>query len=94
MKMKQSHYSHMLSAIKTRMNSGGFTTWQHIDEHRRYIINQGTSKDVERRLRWDMTYVAKLTPWICSTLYSYLDDNHIDTALRAIMVDLYYSKTQ
>lgn len=36
----------------------------------------------DRRLRWDATYKAGLTGWICKNLYSYLDDNHIDTALR------------
>lgn len=36
----------------------------------------------DMRLRWDATCKAGLTGWICNELYSYLDDNHIDTALR------------
>jgi len=35
-----------------------------------------------KRLRWDVLYASKFP--ICS-LYSYLNDDHIDTALRAIV---------
>ena len=38
----------------------------------------------EKRYRWDMTYKAGLSKWICDNLYPYLDDSHIDTALRSI----------
>ena len=39
----------------------------------------------EKRFRWDLLYAAKLSPWICDNLYSYLNDEHIDTALRKIV---------
>lgn len=38
----------------------------------------------EKRWRWDLLYVAKLTPFVCNELYPYLNDTHIDTALRKI----------
>jgi len=42
------------------------------------------------RMRWDVLRAATIqgvsgTAWICANLYSYLNDNHIDSALRAIM---------
>jgi hypothetical protein len=37
----------------------------------------------DKRYRWDLTYVA--TRFICDALYPYLDDTHIDTALRTIV---------
>jgi hypothetical protein len=37
----------------------------------------------DKRLRWDALYKCGLTSWICDNLYSYLNDDHIDTALRA-----------
>jgi hypothetical protein len=35
-----------------------------------------------KRYRWDSMYRAKLSKWVCDELYSYLNDTHIDTALR------------
>ena len=35
------------------------------------------------RYRWDL-FNLSLDSWLEHRLYSYLDDNHIDTALRAI----------
>jgi hypothetical protein len=42
----------------------------------------------DKRYRWDLTYRAGLTSWICSNLYSYANDDHIDTALRSIVSPL------
>ena len=36
------------------------------------------------RYRWDLLHAAGLTKWICDNLYPYLNDDHIDTALRKI----------
>ena len=41
--------------------------------------------DWERRYRWDLCHASGLTPWICTTLYPYADDSHIDTALKSIV---------
>ncbi len=37
----------------------------------------------DKRLHWDCLRAAGLTPWLCGSLYKYLNDDHIDTALRA-----------
>ena len=60
----------------------------YIKSHRAFIVEQGKAKDIEMRLRWDMAHAAKLTPFICETLYKYVDDRHIDTALKAIMKEI------
>ena len=36
------------------------------------------------RIRWYALYHVGLNRWISDNLYSYLDDTHIDTALKAI----------
>ena len=54
--------------------------------HREYIIAEGKSKDIERRLRWDMLNASGYD--VLRRLYAYLNDSHIDTALRAIMAEL------
>ena len=82
MKMKLEHYRHVKDAI-----AKVWTKEKH-DLHRQFIVNEGKSKDVEKRLRWDWSYYANLSPWICDNLYAYLDDNHIDTALKRIIAEL------
>lgn len=37
------------------------------------------------RWRWDVARSAGLIPFFCSTLYSYANDTHIDTALKHIL---------
>lgn len=42
-------------------------------------------KDAGMRHRWDLFHDAGLTAFACSTLYRYVDDTHIDSALRQIV---------
>ncbi len=78
-KIKPEHYAHMLSEIRK------IATPDMIAIHRRYLTNENKAKDVEKRLRWDFSYSARLIPFICDNLYSYANDTHIDTALRSII---------
>lgn len=81
MKIRQEHYQHMLDAITT-------IGVDKLRCHRQFIVNEGKAKDVEKRLRWDASYYAHLTPFIGDQIYSYADDTHVDTALRSIMREL------
>jgi len=69
MKMKLEHYNYLFEQIKK-------------------VENKETFKNdcllSPMRYRWDLLYAAKLSTWICNNLYSYLNDDHIDTALRKI----------
>ena len=47
--------------------------------------NPRKPKDLEKRLRWDCLKNVIDSKWICDNLYSYLNDDHIDSALRQIM---------
>lgn len=82
MKIKPEHYEYMRAAIRK------IATPEKIRMHRAVIVGEGKAQDVEKRLRWDLSYDAGLTPWICENIYSYADDDHIDTALRSIMREL------
>ena len=42
-------------------------------------------KDLQKRFRFDMFYHAVVGFKFCSDLYDYLNDNHIDTALKKIV---------
>jgi hypothetical protein len=59
-----------------------------IADHRRCILEEGKAQDIEKRIRWDYCFGAGLSPWICDNLYIYLNDTHIDTALKSIMREL------
>ncbi len=61
-------------------------------ERRAHYKAQGLT---DKRYRWDLTYAAghannpeSCTRFICDTLYSYMNDVHIDTALRSIVKPL------
>lgn len=81
MKMKPEHFVRLqkaLDATFVEMNSCGKTRTQFVDSYR----ENGLS---DKRLRWDCLWtVEPLTrSQLFKDFYEYLDDNHIDTALRA-----------
>jgi hypothetical protein len=43
---------------------------------------------VEKRLRWDFLYTTPGSQWVSDNLYPYLDDTHIDTALKSIVAEI------
>jgi hypothetical protein len=57
---------------------------EHYEYLRKALANSGLTPESTMRQRWDALYAAKLSPWICANLYDYMNDVHIDTALRAI----------
>lgn len=77
MKIKPEHYQHMKLEIEKILPN--------LPEIKAAIQN---AKDFNKRLRWDLSYKAKLTPYICDNIYSYADDSHIDTALKRIAKEL------
>jgi hypothetical protein len=85
MKISTEHYSHMKEKIKA--------VAEKLPAHRAAVIagnperyGPGGTGDIEKRVRWDALQAAGLIPWICDTLYpAGLNDDHIDTALRAVM---------
>jgi len=79
MKIKPEHYTTLKDAIAPLK--------EHFAKHTEAIIAQGKSKDVEKRLRWDAFRAAKYGG-ILSALYAYANDEHIDTALKKIMLEL------
>jgi hypothetical protein len=79
MKMKKEHYDFVEEKMKPLMEK--------VNNHRKFLVVEGKAKDVEMRLRWDVFSTAGLTNYVCEVLYSYLDDSHIDTALKKILKD-------
>ena len=82
MKITPEHYAHIKQQI-----ANIWTVEKHI-AHKQFIANEGKVKDIEKRLRWDWSYYAKLSPFICDNIYTYADDTHVDTALKNIIKEL------
>jgi hypothetical protein len=76
MKMKTEHYDQLAHAIGPLMAKHSFSDYK--------ALNLSA-----KRYRWDLMSAARFngvsgSRWICDNLYGYLNDDHIDTALRRI----------
>ena len=75
MKMQHQHIEHIRAAV-AKLDT---------DFHRsRYAAAGLTTK----RYQWDLIRAAGLMPWLCDTLYAYLNDTHIQTALNRVIKPL------
>lgn len=79
MKILPEHYQWLLDSCRPLA--------ARIPAHREFIRKEGRAKDIEKRLRWDLFYSATRAVGF-PNFYSYLNDDHIDTALRAIMKEI------
>jgi hypothetical protein len=83
MKVKPEHYQQMLEAIRPLVTQ--------VAAHRERLKTDSRVKDLEKRLRWDLLYASRCelaAHYISDTLYPYCNDEHIDTALKAIVKEL------
>lgn len=83
MKIKPEHYEHLKLALLTLLEKGK-TDARYTEA---YYATHGIGTDHAKRFRWDLMYAAGLSPWISDILYSYMDDTHIDTALKHIVME-------
>ncbi len=60
-------------------------------DHVQFVIDSGKAKDLNKRLRWDCLYSNNISRrmdyFVCDHLYTYMDDTHLDTALKQCMKD-------
>lgn len=85
MKIKPEHYNRMLAAFALNY------TQAYVARYREQLKTDARVKELEMRLRWDLLHSAVGSKWICDMLYPYANDDHIDTALRAVMRELGFS---
>lgn len=82
MKMTKQHYSQLVAALKT-------IDIEKIKAHKIALQNDVRVKDLEKRLRWDCFWsLNQFRSLVMNEWYSYMNDNHIDTALKAAMKEL------
>ena len=75
MKMTQEHQTHLAIAIQNVLEKS-------VDGLSNIYRAKGLS---HKRFRWDLLWAAVPSQWLCDNLYPYLDDSHVDTALRSIV---------
>lgn len=80
MRMKPEHVADLKAAIQP---------YDTPERRARYIAGDfpraDTTRDKDMRYRWDLVYAAQYN---CTIFYGYLNDDHIDTALRSIVPPL------
>jgi hypothetical protein len=77
MKIKLEHYNHLKNEI-AKLNRDQVLAHKALE----------LGKDKAMRFRWDLFHAAKLSHFASDNLSSYLNDNHIDTALKGIVKEL------
>ncbi len=87
MKITKEHFDKMMAACKATKDMWPEFTPEY---YQRYNIG----KDPHKRFRWALWGASKVDDhpaitWQCGHLYPYVDDSHIDTALRNIVMELY-----
>lgn len=80
MKIQNEHYEYMKNEIKKVPCKVAY--------HRECLVKSAKFNDLETRLAWDFFRAAKLDKFACDTLYKYLDDNHINTAVKKIIKEI------
>lgn len=83
MKITGTHYKEIRDEIQKFLNRKNLS----VGDVRSTIREYGRYKDLEKRVRWDLFYGARLAQFATDTL-TYADDTHIDTALRRIVREL------
>ena len=81
MKIKPEHYNHMKQEID-KLDK------EQCKQHKENLKLDDRVKDLDMRFRFDCLYAAKLGPFVCENIYSYANDNHVDTALKFIVKEL------
>jgi hypothetical protein len=88
MKIKPEHVAHMKVAIDKFIEDNGgkealIEKYETGDFARSELV-----KHLNSRFCSDVLHGAGLTTWICSTVYDYANDSHIETALKSILPTL------
>ena len=81
MKIKPEHYDFLKTVIGTLPRDK-------MQAHKENLKHDARVKDQAKRFRWDLLYALNISPWLSDNLYGYLDDTHLDTALRSIVREL------
>lgn len=88
MKIKPDHYSEIKTQMQDRLDilKGYALTYKN------QLKDDTRVKDIEKRFRWDLFQGSVSLSFIVDELYKYLNDTHIDSALKKIMSELVFKE--
>lgn len=84
MKIRKEHIEHMKAQIDKLLEISGGVDFVVSSYERGAFPHSEKVKDLQYRFCFDLLYGAGLTPWVCSEIYLYANDNHLYTALKSI----------
>jgi len=85
MKIKQEDYTQLKNGIACLVEYNGLGL---VQAYYKQLIQCDTVEDKKVRLMWDLMRLANLSSYVNGTLYQYLHDTHITTALLKIGSEL------
>ena len=86
LKIKEHHYNYIFECMRSRVLALGL---QRLVDYAAMLRTVAEVKDVQKRLRWDLFHASVSNKAdLYRDLYEYMNDSHIDTALRTIMAKL------
>ncbi len=83
MKIKPDHFQHIKKAIEDTIEKHGEKLIVDAYESGNFPRSDRVA-DLQKRFCFDLLYGSGLNSWACDSLYPYLNDDHIYTALKAI----------
>ena len=86
MKMKKEHYKHIKDTIENKLKSLGYTLNDAVK-----LCRDSGHTDITTG--WYLLKGSDLISFVCDELYPYLNDNHINTALKSIIKSASYKRT-
>ncbi len=94
MKMSDADYADLKEKFSQALAAVG---QQALIRHTKAVIHNGISKDIHKRVRWDLFWVIQDRKWrtqFCDRLYaSGFNDSHLDTAFKKVVREIGVSGT-
>ena len=83
MKIKKTHYNYIKKEIDLMFKK--YNKDKLVEEYNKGLFPRSDKvKDLQKRFCFDMSFGAGLNKYICNNLYSYMNDEQLYTALKAI----------
>jgi hypothetical protein len=88
MKITQEHYAVIKEAVEKNLKKKNTTATNLVKYYKTFDLG----KNPVRRAIWDVFHSSfkqpELSEFVCGTLYNYVNDDHIETALKQVFREL------
>jgi len=81
MKIKPEHFNHLKTTIEDFLKENPNLINKYETGH---FLRRTKFASLQTRFNFDVLHLSGLTPFVCNTLYSYMNDDHLKNALKKI----------